>query len=260
MNHHRDGTVAASDITSVDLLGKAAHAPAENIRLARRLAVAGILGVGIATVAIGLLHVMPGSRLLNPLSSTISEYALLTDGWIFDSSVILLAVASALVLTALVVRNLVAWRSWGALMTLVWCVGLVGLTVFPKQGFGVDASIAGRVHWTWTLIAFFSLPIGINLICWQHRTLPGRWRRWAVRLSMVAGGWFAVLTVQTAISALTPIQAWRVVGLVERALSLTEMIAVIVLGLWVLHDSGPDVVLVNPTDSHTPETGSMNIR
>jgi hypothetical protein len=254
LNHHPDGTIDACEIASVDLLGDAAHAPAQNIRLARQLAVAGILGVGIATVAIGLLHVMPGSRVLNPLSSTVSEYALLPDGWIFDSGVILLAVSSALILVAMMVRELVAWRSWGALMTLVWCVGLVGLIVFPKQGFGIDPSVAGRVHWTWTLIAFFSLPIGINLICWQHRTLPGRWRRWAVRLSMVAGGWFAVLTVQTAISALTPIEAWRVVGLVERALSLTEMIAVAVLGLWVLHDSGPDLVLVNTTRSEHPKS------
>ncbi len=237
-----------ADLLAVDLLDDEAHAPPRDITLSRRLALVGTGGVLLSVLGIGLLHVMPPSRSLDPLSRTISEYALLPDGWIFDWGVVVLAVSSAIILLALTVREIVAWRSWGALMTLVWSVGLVGLIVFPKQGFGADPSIAGRVHWTWTLIAFFSLPIGTCLMCWQHRGLAGRWPRWAVRLSMVAGGWFMVLTGQTILSALTPIQAWRVVGLVERGLSLTEMAVVVMLGLWVIHDSGPPVVLAVPSD------------
>lgn len=233
----RDARIAES--LAVDLLDDEAHAPARDIRLSRRLAGLGTAGVLICAVAIGVLHFVEPSRSLDPLSRTISEYALLSDGWVFDGSVVLLAAASALTLLAMVVRELVPLRSWGTLMTLLWSIGLIGLVVFPKQGFGPNPSMAGRVHWTWTLIAFFSLPIGTCLICWRHRTPTGRWPRWAIRGAMVSGGWFVVLTGQTVLSAVTPIEAWRVVGLVERGLALTEMAVVVLLGLWVVHDSGP---------------------
>ncbi len=226
-----------ADALAVDLLDEEAHTGKRDVLLARRLAMVGIAGVAVSTLAIAFLHVVRPSRSLDPLSRTISEYALLSNGWIFNCGVVLLAVASALVLLAMIVRQMVPWRSWGALMTFVWSIGLVGLVVFPKQGFGNNPSLAGRVHWTWTLIAFFSLPIGTCLMCWQHRVVAGRWPRWAVRLSMVAGGWFVILTAQTVISAATPIHAWVVVGLVERGLSLTEMAVVAVLGFWVVHDS-----------------------
>lgn len=225
------------DSLSVDLLDDEAHAPPRDIVLARRLAGIGTGGVVLSFLAIAVLHVIAPSRSLDPLSRTISEYALLSDGWIFDWSVILLAVSSVVILVAMMLREMVSGRSWGAVMTLVWSIGLIGLVVFPKQGFGPDPSVAGRVHWTWTLIAFFSLPIGAYLMSRRHRVIAGRWPTWAVRLSMVSGGWFLVLAGQTALSALTPIQAWRVVGLVERALSLTEMAVVVLLGIWVIHDS-----------------------
>ncbi len=230
------GARRISDELDMDLLGDEAHATVADTALASRLARAGIAGVAVSTAAIAVLHVIPPSRSRDPLSSTISEYALLSDGWVFNAAVVLLALASLLVLLALVVRQMVRWRSWGALMTTVWSIGLVGLVVFPKQGFGADNSFAGRVHWTWTLVAFFSLPIGTTLMCWSHRSPATRWPKWALRLATISGGWFLVLTAQTVLSAVTPIQAWRAVGLVERALSLTEMAVVVVLGVWVLHD------------------------
>jgi hypothetical protein len=233
-----------ADVMAVDLLDDEAHAGRHAIAMARRLAVLGIGGVVVSTLTIGVLHVVEPSRSLDPFSRTISEYALLSNGWVFDWGVLLLAFASVLVLLAMIVREIVPWRSWGSFMTFVWSIGLVGLVVFPKQGFGNNPSLAGRVHWTWTLIAFFSLPIGTYLMCWQHRVVAGRWPRWAIRLSMVAGGWFVVLTAQTVISAVTPIHAWVVVGLVERGLSLTEMAIVAVLGMWVLHDSRAPAALV----------------
>ena len=244
-----------TDELDIDLLAGEAHASAKDAALAQRLARAGIGGVVLSTAAIAVLHVIPPSRSRDPLSSTISEYALLSDGWVFDAAVVLLAVASMSVLLALVVRQMVAWRSLGALMTTVWSIGLVGLVLFPKQHLGADTSFAGRVHWTWTLIAFFSLPIGTTLICWSHRLPTARWPRWALRLSSISGAWFLVLTAQTVLSAATPIQAWRAVGLVERALSLTEMAVVVVLGCWVLHDCRPAAA---PLDSRrsTFDTGA----
>ena len=238
---HSDAALA--DSMSVDLLDDEAHAPRADVIWARRLAFTGIVGVVISVLAIGYLHIAEPSRAMNPLSRTISEYALYSNGWIFSWGVVILAIGSTLILMALVLREIVPWRSWGSLMTLMWSIGLLGLVIFPKQGFENNPSVAGRVHWTWTLIAFFSLPIGTCLVCWRHRVPAGRWPRWAVQLSMVSGGWFIVLTIQTMLSAWTPVEAWRLVGLVERGLSLTEMAVVVVLGLWVWHDSNPPSVL-----------------
>lgn len=225
----------------LDLLTEQAHATGPDVTLARRLAGFGIGGVALSAAAIALLHVIPPSRFRDPLSSTISEYALESDGWVFNAAVVVLAIASMVVLLAMVVRQLVPWRSLGALMMTAWSIGLIGLVVFPKLKSGPDASFGGRVHWTWTLIAFFSLPIGTLLICWARRSASARSPRWAYRLAMISGGWFLVLTAQTVLSAVTPIQAWRLVGLVERALSLTEMAVVVLLGCWVLRDCRPSV-------------------
>jgi hypothetical protein len=239
-----------TDELDIELLADEAHASIADTVLARRLAWLGIAGVIVSTAAIAVLHLIEPSRSRDPLSSTISEYALLSDGWVFDAAVVLLAVASLLVLLAMVVRQLVAWRSLGALMTTVWSIGLVGLVVFPKQGLGPDDSFAGRIHWTWTLIAFFSLPIGTALICWSSRHPSARWPTWALRLSLISGGWFLVLTAQTVLSAATPIQAWRAVGLVERALSLTEMVVVVVLAGWVLHECRPPLAPLDLPPEH----------
>src|SRR3954454_3492896 len=112
----RDRAERIADAMSVDLLDDEAHTDRRSIALAGRLAILGIAGVAISTVAIGVLHVVRPSRSLDPLSRTISEYALLRNGWIFNWSVLLLAAASVLVLAALIVRNMVPWRSWGAAM------------------------------------------------------------------------------------------------------------------------------------------------
>ena len=230
-----------TDGLDIEMLTGEAHASTGDTVLAARLARWGIGGVVVSTAAIAVLHVIPPSRSRDPLSSTISEYALLSDGWVFNAAVVLLALASLVVLLAMILRQMVAWRSLGALMMTVWSIGLIGLVVFPKQGFGADNSFAGRIHWTLTLIAFFSLPIGTTLICWSSRHPSARWPTWALRLSMISGGWFLVLTAQTVLSAATPIQAWRAVGLVERALSLTEMVVVVVLAGWVLRECRPPV-------------------
>ncbi len=205
-------------------------------RVARWLALAGVWSVAIAVGAIGVMHVIPPSSALNPLQRTISEYALLTDGWVFDAGVMTLAAGSGAVIFALVFQHILPLRSWAALFLSTWCIGLVGLVLFPKHGFGADTTIAGRVHWTWTLLAFFSLPIGTAMLVRIKRVDLGlfRWPVWANRLSLIAGGWFVVLAGQTVVSVVDPAGMWPIVGLVERGLSLTEMVTVWVLARWAL--------------------------
>ena len=197
------------------------------------LAATGLAAVVLSAVTIGILHIIPPSDRLDPMSRTISEYALLSNGWVFDAGVLVLATGTLAVLAALILLRLVRFRSAAAAMIALGCAGLVGLVAFPKHGFGADSTFEGRVHWTWTLIALFSLPIGITLAC-RRLAGQGRWPRLAVRLCAVAAGWFAVLTIQSVLSATTSIGSSLWVGLVERALSLTEMVAVGVLAAAVL--------------------------
>lgn len=254
MLEQSDGTPGRASLAAPTLLGCSARVDWSEARLARWLALAGIWSVAAAIGGIGLLHVIAPSRTLNPMQRTISEYALLPDGWVFDLGVMVLAVGSAAVIAALMIQGMLPRRSRSALFLSTWCIGLAGLVLFPKHGFGADTTVAGRVHWSWTLIAFFSLPIGTAMLFRARRIgLPeSRWPGWAIRLSVVAGGWFVVLAGQTVASVVDPNRMWPIVGLVERGLSLTEMVTVWVLARWVLADGRrvPD----SAVDLGTPDT------
>lgn len=225
-------------------------------RATRRLVILGLTGVWAAIMAIGALHVLPPTRTLDPMSRTISEYALFEDGWVFDAGVIVLALGSALVGAAMIRAGMIVGRSWASVLLGSWCIGLIGLIVFPKHGFGADTTLAGRIHWSWTLLAFFSLPVGALLSCWRRGPglTAGRWPRAVALLCLVAFGWFVVLTAQTVVGAVSTLETWRFVGLVERGLSLTEMATVLVLGWWVLAHLTPEPVTraVRPDTSGRP--------
>ena len=115
---------------------------------------------------------------------------------------------------------------------------LFGLLLGAPYARSIKRQAAAHIVNSWR-VAHLSLPIGATLLCWRPRVgvAMSRWARSAVRLSAVAAGWFGVLTIQTVLSATTAIQAWRTVGLVERALSATEMATVVVLALWLLSGS-----------------------
>ena len=206
--------------------------------LARSLAMTGLGAVTVSVALMVALHLLPASRVLDPISATLSEYALTPVGWMFNTGVLVLAAGSGAVLGALLLRRLVRPTSPAAVMIAVWCVGLVGLIVFHKQTIGLDESLESRVHWTWTLIAFFSLPIGAALLGWPHRTGADCTRppRWAVRMSWVSGFWFVVLALQTFFGAMDRASWPLISGLIERALSTAELITVAVLAVWALRD------------------------
>ena len=208
---------------------------ARDLSTTRGLAWFGLLSVWVATIMIAALHVLPPSSALDPMSHTISEYELLSTGWVFNVGVAVLAAGSLALLLGLIQLELVNALSWATAMLTLWCIGLIGLIVFPKQGFGPDSTLAGRVHWSWTLIAFFSLPIGAALVCLRRDRQNRRgWPRTVLWCCLLSAFFFAVLAVQTALGALTTWHIWNFVGLVERAVSVCEMVAVAGLAAWVL--------------------------
>src|SRR5687768_4578633 len=66
-------------------------APLRRHSLTRALALAGMGATSTAVVLVGLLHVIPPSSDVNPARRTISEYALLETGWVFDTAVLALS-------------------------------------------------------------------------------------------------------------------------------------------------------------------------
>lgn len=190
----------------------------------RPLALLAALGAVVSVVMMALLHVVPPSADKDPWSRTISEYALMGNAWVFEVGVLVLAASSATLIGCLVRTGRLRLRSRAGVLWSLWCIGLVGLVVFPKTDFGPDTTLVGRIHWSFTLLAFISLPLAI--------LLDRQWPRSARILAWVSVGWFGVLALQTVLGAFD-VPAWRWVGAVERALSGTEVILVLVVALWV---------------------------
>ncbi len=210
---------------------------------AHRLAVTGLAGIGIATLLEVVMQMVPGGRRLDPLTATISAFALEPGGWLFSVGVIILAVASTVLGAALLVARLVSWRQPWAIWYALWCIGLVGLTVITKTEIGPNSSVQSRIHWSFTLLAFVSLPLAVLLIVrelrrrarTEHLRLP-RPLRAATVLMWIAVGWFVLLAGQSALSVLHRDGLFPWVGLIERGVAVTEMAAVVCLGWWVIHE------------------------
>ena len=89
----------------------------------RALAAFGLVGVGVAVVLVGLLHVVSAGR-VSPVRRTISEYALGDSDWMFDVGVLGLAGGSVLVLLARVRGSCSCGRApqpWSGSGRRRWC-------------------------------------------------------------------------------------------------------------------------------------------
>lgn len=206
--------------------------------LPRSLALAGIAAVVVAIGMIGALHVTGPSAELDPMHRTISQYALLETGNVFNAAVMVLAAGSAATLLALIRTGLVPVRSGAASALLLWCVGLAAVVYFPKHNWSVGPSIEGTVHRYASVLAFLSLPIAALLIgrLWRN---DARWRGHATG-STVLGGLallcFAPIAVAFALYPFTGVPWWRAIPLggVERLLALVEVVTVLYLGYWAI--------------------------
>jgi hypothetical membrane protein len=194
-----------------------------------RLPMLGTVATALGALLVGVLHLVPPSVSVDPVRRTISEYALLTNGWVFDLAVLVLAGGSAVVLVALIRLDLVRPVSLGTLGLLLWSVGLTLVVIYPKNRFTAD----GAIHRAASLIAFIALPVAAIAIgaVWRRHE---RWRRegWtAVGLGVVSLLCFSPLVWAVLFSEE---RWWRAIplGAVERAIALSEVVAVVVLGVW----------------------------
>lgn len=182
------------------------------------------------------MHVVGPSARVSPVRRTISEYALLPGGWVFEVAVAGLALGSAAVLGALIGARLVAPRSAPAALLVVWWVGLLLVVAFEKTNWSIGPSLAGYIHRYASLAAFLGLPVGALLLARRWR---GSWRPFtrAVRmLSWVALASFVPIVIAIAARPFTGMPWWRAVplGLLERVVSLVDVGVVVALGTWAL--------------------------
>lgn len=207
-------------------------------RLVEPGARAGLAAVVLALVVIGGMHLAGPSSRVDPVRRTISEYALLPGGWLFDVAVVALAVGSAGVIAALVAARLTPARSLPVVLLGAWCVGLLLVVAFEKTNWSIGPSLSGYIHRYASLVAFIALPLGALLLARRHRHDPAaRPFRTGVRV----GSWLALASFLPIVGAIalrgvTGVPWWRAVplGLLERGLALAEVLVVALLGAWAL--------------------------
>jgi len=200
------------------------------------LAVAGALGAVTAAVLVGLLHVIPPSAHLSPVRRTISEYALLDTGWVFDLAVAALSVGAGATLVALVRARLVPATSGGAVVLVLYGVSLPLVAVFPKHDWSVGPSVHGDIHRAVSLVVFLSLPFGAMLVA-RAWLAGGRWRRHAwgsLGLGVLSLLCLSPIIVAIVLEPYTGVRWWRAIplGAVERLVALSQVGTVLMLAWW----------------------------
>jgi hypothetical protein len=194
-----------------------------------------LAGLGVACVLASLalyasLHVLPPSAELDWTRRTISQYALMPNGWAFDAATLLLAAGSAAILVAL---HRAGRLTRGALTALaLWVIGLVGVVWFEKHNWQAGPSMSGDVHRVASVMAFLSLPIGALLAAGRA---PGT-ARWVTAGGVVSLLCFTPILWAVLAEPWTGVRWWQAIplGAVERLLGLAEVVTVLLLAWWVV--------------------------
>jgi hypothetical protein len=185
------------------------------------------LGVAFVAVSLGFfgwLHLAPASAQVDWRTRTLSQYALLENGWAFDVATLLLAAGSAAVLAALIRAGRIRAGSGAAAGVALWIVGLVGVVVFEKHNWATGPSMSGDIHRAAGLLAFLSLPVGALLS--RSRVI--------VVAGLVSLLCFSPILWAVASQTWTGERWWRAIplGAVERALCAAEVITVLLMAAW----------------------------
>jgi hypothetical protein len=187
----------------------------------------GLFGVVAAVVLIGVLHVVPPSSQVSALRRTISEYALLEDGWVFNLGVAALALGSLAVIVSLVGRGVMKAVSIPSALIVVWSACLLLIVAFPKNNWAVGPSMGGSIHRVASVVAFVALPLAAIIV---GRATRSAWPLWLGVISLL---WFAVILGAVAMQPVTGTRWWLAIplGAVERGMLFTEVLAVASMAL-----------------------------
>ncbi|MFI7680205.1 DUF998 domain-containing protein [Actinophytocola sp. NPDC049390] len=211
-----------------------------------RSALASVVTLLLGIVLMLSLHVVPPTNEINVVRRTLSEYALGPNKWLFDLAVLLVAIGSALGFFAAVRHRVVRPYSGTVVLGALWIASLLVIVAFTKTDWTVGPSIGGTIHRYASVVGFVSLPLAVLLVA--HKVFPDRsaWRWVARGFATVSLGWFGLILVGVVRMGMGYGPWWRFVplGLVERAMALTAVAAILVLALGLVRVAKPrDVVL-----------------
>lgn len=192
-------------------------------RFVPALCAAGAACVVASMVLYALLHVLPPSAGLDWTRRTISQYALLDNGWMFDTATLLLAAGSLLVLAALLRAGRL--RPGATIALLLWVAGLIGVVWFEKHNWAAGPSMSGDIHRAASVVAFLSLPAAALLAGGSRLVSSGG------VLSLLC---FSPILWAVVSESWTGVRWWQAIPLggVERLLGLVEVLTVLAMAWW----------------------------
>ena len=192
---------------------------------AKALAVVGAFAVVATVVIIGALHFLPPTSAISPVRRTISEYGLTSLAWAFNLGVLSLAVGSGFVFAALWLRRRLSIVA--GVFAGLWVIALIGIVSFPKFNRTLGgAQLNGSIHRGASLVAFLALPIAVLVVCLRRGSRGFLWAKVGAVLAVGGLAWFVPIVVAIVTS---PFAWWQQIplGLVERGLALTEVLALL---------------------------------
>lgn len=206
-----------------------------------RSAFASVVTLVLGSVLMLALHVVPPTNEISVVRRTLSEYALSPNKWLFDVAVLLVAFGSALGFAAMVRHRQVRPYSGAVVLGALWTVSLLVIVAFTKTDWTVGPSVGGMIHRYASVVGFVSLPLAVLLVA--HKVFPDRstWR-WAARgFAAVSLAWFGLILVGVVRMGMGYGPWWRFVplGLVERAVALSAVAAILTLVLGMLRLAKP---------------------
>ena len=201
-----------------------AHAPIRSAA-ARTWALSGTALIAAGVLAVLALHVVALEE-VDPVRRTLSQYALGPWKPVFDAGV----------LAGLVRTGLTRGRGAAVALLAVWSVCLVVVVAFEKIDWSVGPTPTGYLHRYASLVAFLCLPAAALALgrAWRDDPCWGRFAGWTRWLGVAALVWLVPLLLGFVLRPLTGVPWWQFVplGLFERGVALTEVVAVVVMGLW----------------------------
>jgi uncharacterized protein DUF998 len=195
------------------------------------VALGGVAALAAGTFLILLLHVVGPTERISATRRTISEYGIGESKWVFDLAVLLVVAGSVAGFGALwwQRRLPVPAAAFGAL----WTVGLLVIVAFPKHDWALagPAGPGPTLHRAASVVAFVCLPLAV-LVAARAAFPDAPVRRLAAQvLALGSLAWFGVILAAVVRAAGGP--WWQLIplGVVERGMALTELLALAVLVL-----------------------------
>lgn len=187
---------------------------------------------GVATL-VGL-HCLPAFGGVDPVDDMLSEYPLQATGIGVAFAVALLLANLAVAATGLALTRGGLLRGGPERAALVvWCLGLLGLTVFLKDPTGVSGTPFGMLHRLCTTANFAAMPALCGLLWWRFRATP-----WARPARVVGGLGVAGLLCATPFVFGFLLRsghdrfAGLAAGLFERGVVVLDVLVVVTLVWW----------------------------